>query len=95
MYLLMILIFTVNLDELQNGVNKELKKVKVWLDINKLSLNIDKTNFIILRSPQRPSSDIVNIQIGNLPVKRTYDVKFSWKSSGLESVMEISFNRTF
>ena len=34
-----------NLDQLQNGVNKELKKVKVWLEINRL--NIDKTNFNI------------------------------------------------
>ena len=65
-----------NLDQLQSVVNKELKKLKVWLDTNKLSLNIDKTNFIIFKSPQRSSSDIVNIKIGNLPVKRTYYVKF-------------------
>ena len=34
---------TNNLDILQRVVNKELKKVKVWLDVNKLSLKIDKT----------------------------------------------------
>ena len=30
------------LAKLQSVVNKELKKVKIWLDVNKLSLNIDK-----------------------------------------------------
>ena len=34
-----------NLDMLQKVVNKELKKVKMWLDVNKLSLNVGKTNF--------------------------------------------------
>ena len=61
---------------LQRTVNKELKKVKTWLDINILSLNIDKTNFIIFKSPQHSSSDIINIKIGNLPVKKTCYVKF-------------------
>ena len=37
-----------SLAELQSVVKKELKKVKMWLDVNKLSLNIDETNFIIL-----------------------------------------------
>ena len=65
-----------NLKLLQQTVNKELKKVKIWLDVNKLSLNIDKTNFIIFKSPQHFSSDIINIKIGNLPVKKTGYVKF-------------------
>ena len=39
-----------SLDQLQSVVNKEWQKVKMWLDINKLSLNIDKTNFIIFKS---------------------------------------------
>ena len=57
-----------NLNLLQQTVNKELKKVKIWLDVNRLSLNIDKTNFIIFKSLQHFSSDIINIIIGNLPV---------------------------
>ena len=36
-----------SIDLLQSVVNKEFKKVKIWLDVNKLSLNIDKTNYII------------------------------------------------
>ena len=54
-----------SLDQLQSVVNKELKKVKMWLDVKKLSLNIDKTNFIIFKSPSTILSDKVSIKIGN------------------------------
>ena len=52
--------------------------MKMWLDVNKLSLDIDKTNFIfmIFKSPQHSSAETGNIKIGNLPVKRTCYVKF-------------------
>ena len=65
-----------NLDKLQRIVNNELKKVKQWHDVNKLSLNIDKTNFIIFKSPQHSSLGTVNIKIGNQPVKQSRYVKF-------------------
>ena len=39
-----------NIHTLQNTVNKELEKVANWLDANKLSLNINKTNYIAFRS---------------------------------------------
>ena len=65
-----------SLTKLQSVVNKELKKVKMWLDVNKLSLNIDKTNFVIFKSPQHCSPETTTIRIGNLPVKQTCYVKF-------------------
>ena len=65
-----------NLDMLQRTVKKELKKVKMWLDVNKLSLNIDKTNFIIFKSPQHSITEAVSIKIGNLPIRKTSYVKF-------------------
>ena len=43
---------------------------------SRLSLNIDTTNFIIFKSPKHSSTDIMNIKIGNLPVKKTCYVKF-------------------
>ena len=64
-----------SLTKLQSVVNKELKKVKMWLDVNKLSLNIDETNFVIFKSPQHFSPETATIRTGNLPVKQTY-VKF-------------------
>ena len=65
-----------NLYQLQRTINNELKKVKVWFDVNKLSLNIDKTNYIIFKSPQHSSSESVSIKIGCFTVKRTSYVKF-------------------
>ena len=38
---------------LQKVMNRELKKVKKWLDANQLALNIDKINFVIFHSPQK------------------------------------------
>ena len=57
-------------------VNKELKNVKQWLDVNKLSLNIEKTNFIVFKSPQHLPSETVSIKIGNHHVKQTCYIKF-------------------
>ena len=59
----------------------------MWLNVNKLSLNIDKTNYVVFRSPQNSPSKAVNINIGNVPVKKTSYIKFlgvldenlSWK----------------
>ena len=65
-----------SLDQLQSVVNRELKKVKMWLDVNKLSLNIDKTNFIIFKSPQHSSPETICIKIEKFPIKQTHYVKF-------------------
>ena len=36
---------------LQKIMNRELKKVKKWIDANQLGLNVDKTNFVTFHSP--------------------------------------------
>ena len=36
-----------NLVYLQKIVNRELKKIKKWLEANRLALNVDKTNYVI------------------------------------------------
>ena len=36
-----------NILDIQKTVNKELRKVRKWLEANRLALNIDKTNFVI------------------------------------------------
>ena len=40
-----------DLVHLQKNMNRKLKKVKKWLDSDRLSLNIGKTNFVIFHSP--------------------------------------------
>ena len=77
-----------NLYQMQRAINNELKKVKVWFDVNKLSLNSDKTNYTIFKSPQHSSSEIVSVNIGCFTIKRTsyvislgvlLDESLSWK----------------
>ena len=38
---------------LTRRVNNELKKVKAWMDCNKLALNIEKTNYVLFHSPKK------------------------------------------
>ena len=38
---------------LQKTVNKELRKIKKWLDANRLAMNISKTNYVIFHSASR------------------------------------------
>ena len=65
-----------DLSNLMKIVNRELRSVKKWLDANKLSLNIDKTNYIIFHSSSvKVPSDAV-IKIGKKSIKRVKFVKF-------------------
>ena len=50
-----------SLNELEKTVNKELSKLYLWLNVNRLSVNIDKTNFIIFHSFNKPSKKQVTI----------------------------------
>ena len=65
-----------NLEQLQKIVNRKLKHVKKWLDANKLALNVDKTNFVIFHSPQKPLCENIIIKFGKQHVKKAKHVKF-------------------
>ena len=57
-------------------VNSELKHIKKWLDANKLALNVDKTNFVIFHSPQKPLYENITIKFGKQHVTKANHVKF-------------------
>ena len=40
-----------NIFRLQKVVNRELRKVRKWLEANRLALNVSKTNYVIFHSP--------------------------------------------
>ena len=65
-----------NLATLAKKVNNELRKVKSWLDCNKLALNIDKTNFVLFRFGRRQLTDLPVLKIGNQCINRAMCVKF-------------------
>ena len=64
------------LESLVVTVNCELKLLKKWLDTNKLSLNIDKTNYIIFHSKSKKLPSEPLTKIGKKHIKRVKFVKF-------------------
>ena len=87
-----------NAKELESIVNNELKNVSKWLSANRLTLNIDKSNFLII-SNKRKIDTTVDIKIDNLSVKEKdcikylgvlIDNKLSWKQHSQYVNMKIS-----
>ena len=56
-------------------MNRELRKVRKWLDSNHLALNIDKTNFVIFYSPQKKVDPVI-LKIGKKKIRNENCVKF-------------------
>jgi hypothetical protein len=67
-----------NPNELENLMNIELSNLKTWLDANKLSLNIAKTEFMVIGSHQRLSTfdncDI-KVHVNNKQINRVSSSK--------------------
>ena len=51
-------------------VNRELRKVRKWLDANRLASNINKTNFVLLHSSQHNLTEHIVLKIGNKRLKQ-------------------------
>ena len=81
------------IDDVENAVNSDLENLRMWLNANKLSLNIAKTEFMLIgsRSLVHTVSDSnLNIMIENRPIKQVKECKtlgvivdqhLSWKSN--------------
>ena len=57
-------------------MNQELKKVTAWLTANKLSLNINKTNFIIFKSKRKKLNNKANVIIDEHTIEQVKYTKF-------------------
>ena len=64
-----------NILNLETNLNVELGKGSQWLYANKLSLNIEKTSFVVFHSPQKRIAHKLNPTISNTPVKSDNKVK--------------------
>ena len=62
--------------QIQKVVNRELRKVRKWLEANRLELNIDKINFVIFRSQQHKVTDNIVLRFGRKSIKQESYVKF-------------------
>jgi len=64
-------------DEINSCINLDLKRIRVWLAANKLTLNMTKTGFLLIPSKQRLSNFTVNptANTNQFPIKRFWTVK--------------------
>ena len=82
-----------SIHDVQAAVNSDLENLRKWLVANKLSLNVAKTEFILIGSKQmikKISDSHPNVHIEKEQIKRVYDSKtlgvtidqhLSWKSN--------------
>ena len=56
--------------------NQQLKNIDNWLTSNKLSLNIDKTNYIVFHTFHSKIPENTNLQLRNANLKRVQCIKF-------------------
>ena len=71
-----------NLDTLIDKMNEELIKINTWLQLNKLSLNIIKTNFMLFKSSSKKITKQLNIKIKDHYITQIKSTKF------LETIVE-------
>ena len=64
-----------NIDTIEAIINSELSNVLTWLQANKLTLNIDKSNFILFRPPQKHVKSI-KLKINNFPLEEKPSTKY-------------------
>ena len=64
-----------NLDDIQSIMNEELQSLSKWLKVNKLSLNIKKTHFMLF-SNKKKYCENVTIKIDGQNIKRVSKTKF-------------------
>ena len=57
-------------------VNNELAKIIIWLKVNKLSLNLTKTNFMIFHPRQKKVNVNVPLTLENTVIKQVTETKF-------------------
>ena len=76
------LLDTINLSISPNGnfsierLNGELQNIYDWLAVNKLSLNVSKTKFMVFHHPLKNLPQNMEIKINNSPVERVKEFCF-------------------
>ena len=65
-----------NLHDLENVINMELKQLSLWLKVNRLALNITKTNFLIFHSTQRNLNHNVTLKLDKKAINQKDNIKY-------------------
>ena len=78
-----------SMKQLESVINKELKKLYTWLIVNRLSLNIEKNNFIVFHPYNKPVKEQITLKIHKKAIAEKDDIKYlgvmidstlTWKS---------------
>ena len=65
-----------SLTRVENIVNEELKKLNLWLNINRLSLNVSKTNFITFHPYNKPLNHHITLKINRKAIMEKEHIKY-------------------
>ena len=65
-----------NLITLESNLNRELNNIYTWLCAKRLSLNFDKSNFVIFHPPQKKIHFNVKLSINNIELKQEHYIKY-------------------
>ena len=65
-----------NLNSLIDIINSELISVNNWLKANKLSLNVEKTSYIVFTRKKKIPPDISDIEMDSFQLNRVTNIKF-------------------
>lgn len=86
-----------NLRSLEEHLNQQLINIHNWLCANKLSLNVDKSHFVIFHPVQKVVDYTINLSINNSVEKKSYkylgviiDSNVNWKEHVNELCKKIS-----
>ena len=87
-----------DLVKIEKTVNEELKKLNIWLNINCLSLNISKTNFIIFHPYNKPLKHHITLKISKAIMENDHikylgviiDSHLNWKQHILNISKKLS-----
>ena len=67
-----------DINRMSTLINSEITKISDWLSVNKLSLNANKTKFMIFHNYQKvlTESEIPQLKINNTPIERVTEFNF-------------------
>ena len=65
-----------NPNYLENVFNNELLNIDIWLRCNELSINVQKTNYVIFRPSQRKVNHSFSLSFGGQPLTQSSATKF-------------------
>ena len=65
-----------DLHDLESVINQEIKHLSLWLKVNRLALNINKTNFLIFHSSQRSLNYNVTLKLDKKALSQKDHIKY-------------------